>query len=164
MTNKMNIAAAFVVLVLLTSSGVSQPHDSKLGDDYARAALRAVIYTNQNGISAERIAILLDEADVEASTPAEEASLKELNRVLALWMNRPLYDRQPCYLALKANLKARNGATPEACRKNCRLQSSDSLTLDCRFPVCDSSRIAAYPPTQPCELKEYPCVCSELSP
>jgi hypothetical protein len=115
MINKMNIAAAFVVLVLL-SSVASQTHDTRLGDDYARAALRAVIYTNQNGISAERISILLDEADVEANTPAEEASLKELNRILAVWINRPLYDRQPCYLALKANLKARNGATPEACK------------------------------------------------
>jgi hypothetical protein len=28
----------------------------------------------------QRISLLLDEADVEASTPAEEASPKELNR------------------------------------------------------------------------------------
>jgi hypothetical protein len=58
----------------------------------------------------------LDEADVEASTPAEEASFKELNRILGIWIRRPIQDNQACYQALKANLKARNGATPEACR------------------------------------------------
>ncbi len=116
MINKMNIAVALAILVLLTSSVLSQTHGSSLGDHYARAALPTIIYTNQTGISAEHISILLDQADVEASTPAEEASLMELNRILSVWISRPSYDRQPCYLAFKANLKARNGATPEACK------------------------------------------------
>lgn len=114
MINKMSTGIALVVV--LADSTLSQNNSTKIGDDYARAVLRAIIYTNESGITPQRISILLDEADVEASTPAEEASLKEVNRILGVWINRPLYDRQPCYQALKANLKARNGATPEVCR------------------------------------------------
>jgi hypothetical protein len=113
-TNKIYIGMA--LMVLLTSTVLSQSSDSRIGDDYARAALRAIIYTNQSGITALRISVLVDEADVEASTPAEEASLKELNRILGIWISRPSYDHQACYVALKTNLKARNGATPEVCR------------------------------------------------
>ena len=87
-----------------------------MGDDSARATLRAILYTTQSGITAQRISILLDEADVEASTPTEETSLKEVNRILGNWISRPSVDHQNCYQALKANLKARNGGTPEACR------------------------------------------------
>ena len=112
--NKINIGIALIVL--LTSPVLSQSNYSRIGDDYARAALRAIIYTNQSGITAQRISILVDEADVEASTPAEEASLKEINRILGIWITRPSYDHQVCYQALKMNLKARNGATPEACK------------------------------------------------
>jgi len=114
--NKMKIGMALLAPVLLTSSVLPQTKDNRIGDDYARAALRALIYTNESGITAERVSFLVDEADVEASTPAEEASLKELNRILGVWISRPIYDRKPCYLALKTNLKARNGATPEACK------------------------------------------------
>lgn len=114
MINKMNIGMALIVL--LTSPVLSQSNYSRIGDDYARAALRAIIYRNQSGVTAQRISILVDEADVEASTPAEEASLKELNRILGIWMSRPSVDHQACYQALKMNLKARNGATPEACK------------------------------------------------
>lgn len=103
-------------IVLLTTSALSQSNNTRIGDDYARAALRAIIYTYQTGITAQRISILLDEADVEATTPAEEASLKEVNRILGNWFSRPSMDHQACYQALKANLKARNGATPEACK------------------------------------------------
>ncbi len=73
------------------------------------------IYT-QTGITVQDISVLVAEADVEASTPAEEASLKEVSRILRLWLSSPIADHQACYLALKANLKARNGATPEACK------------------------------------------------
>ncbi len=114
MIHKTSIGLALIVL--LTTCALAQSHDSRIGDDYARAALRAIIYTNQSGITAEHISILVDEADVEASTPAEEASLKEINRILGIWISRPISDHQVCYLALKANLKARNGATPEACK------------------------------------------------
>lgn len=114
MIKKMNMG--MTLIVLLSASALSQSHDSRIGDDYARAALRAVIYTAQSGITAQRISILLDEADVEASTPAEEASLKEINRILGDWIGRPSADRQACYLALKSYLTARNGATPEACK------------------------------------------------
>jgi hypothetical protein len=111
-----NIYIGIAVIVLLSTSALSQSNNSRIGDDYARAALRAVIYTYQSGMTAQRISILLDEADVEASTPAEEASLKELNRILGIWFSRPSMDHQACFQALKMNLKARNGATPEACK------------------------------------------------
>ena len=75
-----------------------------------------MIYTNESGITPERLSFLVDEADVEASTPAEEASLKELNRILGVWIRRPVQDNQSCYQALKINLKARNGAILEVCR------------------------------------------------
>jgi len=110
----MNVCMALIVL--LTAPALSQSKDTRIGDDYAKAALRAVIYTNESGITSERASFLLDEADVEASTPAEEASLKEINRILDLWIRRPTQDNQVCYQALKINLKARNGATPEVCK------------------------------------------------
>ena len=75
-----------------------------------------VFCATPSGITAQLISILLDEADVEGSTPTEEASLKEVNRILGNWISRPGVDHQNCYQALKTNLKARNGATPEACR------------------------------------------------
>lgn len=111
---KMYIATAWIVL--LTAAALCQNKESRIGDDYAKAALRAVIYTNESGITPERLSFLVDEADVEASTPAEEASLKELNRILGVWIRRPAQDNQSCYQALKINLKARNGAIPEVCR------------------------------------------------
>lgn len=114
MINKMNIGMALIVL--LTSAAQFQNKDARIGDDYAKAALRTVIYTYDSGISPEPVAVLMDEADVEASTPAEEASLRELNRILGLWARRPIQDNQACYQALKANLKARSGATPEVCK------------------------------------------------
>ena len=110
------ISIGIALIVVLTASALSKNNSSRIGDDYARAALRAIIYTNQSGITAQRISILVDEADVEASTPAEKASLKEINRILGVWISRPSNDHQPCYQVLKANLKARNGVTPEACR------------------------------------------------
>lgn len=116
MIHKISIGVALMLTVFLTSSVLAQSNHSRIGDDYARAALRAIIYTNQSGITAQRISILVDEADVEASTPAEEASLKEINRILGNWIRTPSYDHQVCYQALKMNLKARNGATPEACK------------------------------------------------
>jgi hypothetical protein len=114
MINKMSSGLA--LMVVLSTSALCQSKDSRIGDDYAKAALRAVIYTNESGITPERVSILVDEADVEASTPAEEASLRELNRILGIWIRRPIQDNQACYQALKSNLKARNGAVPEVCK------------------------------------------------
>jgi len=111
------ISMGTALIALLSTSLLSQSKDTTIGDDYAKAALRAVIYTNESGVTAERLSFLVDEADVEATTPAEEASFKELNRIVGIWVRRPINDNnQACYQALKANLKARNGATPEACR------------------------------------------------
>jgi hypothetical protein len=112
--SKLSIGGALVAV--LTSLAIAQGRDNRIGDDYARAALRAAIYMNETGVTAERVSFLLDEADVEASSPAEEASLRELNRILGVWMRQPLQDHRVCYMALKSNLKARSGATPEACK------------------------------------------------
>lgn len=109
-------AIILMLIVALSLPLCSQSNYGRIGDDYARAALRVIIYINETGITMERISFLLDEADVEASTAAEEASLKEVNRIMGNWINHPSVDRQACYHALKANLKARNGATPEACK------------------------------------------------
>jgi hypothetical protein len=106
-----------IVVLCLSAFVLSQNHEnSRIGNDYAKAALRAIIYTSETGVSSRHISELLDEADVEASTPAEEASLKEINRILGNWLRIPSMDYRNCYLALKSNLKARNGATPEACK------------------------------------------------
>ena len=113
MINKINICTALIVI--LTASALSQSKDTRIGDCYAKAALRAVIFTN-GGVTQERVSFLFDEADVEASTPAEEANLKELSRILRLWISRTSNDNQVCYQALKINLKARNGAIPEVCK------------------------------------------------
>jgi len=111
--NKINIC--MTLIVILTASALSQSKDTRIGDCYAKAALRAVIFTNE-GVTQERVSFLFDEADVEASTPAEEANLKELSRILRLWISRTSNDNQVCYQALKINLKARNGAIPEVCK------------------------------------------------
>jgi hypothetical protein len=90
---KMKLGMALILS--LASTGFSQSSNASLGDDYARAALRAVIFTNQTGITVQRISVLLDEADVEASTPAEEASLKEINHILGIWIRQPSTDTRP---------------------------------------------------------------------
>ncbi|MBI3476491.1 MAG: hypothetical protein HY010_12230 [Acidobacteria bacterium] len=116
MISKMKLGVTVIAIFILSASALAQSRSSRIGDDYARAALRAIIYTAQSGITVQRISAFLNEADVEASTPAEEASLKELNRILGEWIRHPSVDRQNCFLALKVNLKARNGDTPEACK------------------------------------------------
>jgi hypothetical protein len=114
MIHKATIA---VTLMMLLGTALASPNnDTRIGDDYARAALRAVLYAKLGGQDAERMSFLLMEADVEASTPAEEASLKEINRLVGVWFKSPISDNQACYLALKANLKARSSVTPEACK------------------------------------------------
>jgi hypothetical protein len=50
------------LIVLFTSSALAQSNTSRIGDDYARAALRVIIYTTQSGVTAQRISVLLDEA------------------------------------------------------------------------------------------------------
>lgn len=107
----------FVVTLttFLASMALGQPNRTMIGDDYARTAMRALIYMNEIGVSQERTRLLMVEADIEASTPSEEASFRELTRIINNWLGTSR-DRTACYLALKANLKARNGATPEACK------------------------------------------------
>jgi len=119
MIRKTAILLALMILLaglLLAQSNNSRNPDNRIGDDYAKAALRALIVGNQGGVDAAYLSSLLVEADVEASTPAEEMSLKDVNRILGQWFRSPAMDHQACYVALKANLKARNGSTPEACK------------------------------------------------
>ena len=107
---------ALTLVMLLGTAAASQNNDTRIGDDYARAALRAVIYTKEGAVDAQFLSSLLVEADVAASTAAEEASLKEIKRIVGVWFNSAITDHQVCYLALKANLKARSSVTPEACK------------------------------------------------
>jgi hypothetical protein len=107
---------ALTLMLLLGTAAASQNNDTRIGDDYARAALRAVIYTKEGAVDAQFISSLLVEADVAASTAAEEASLKEVKRIVGVWFNSTIADHQACYLALKASLKARSSVTPEPCK------------------------------------------------
>ncbi len=80
MINKMNVCTALIVI--LAASALCQSKDCGLGIA-TLGGPRAVIFTNE-GVTQERVSFLFDEADVEASTPAEEANLKELSRILRL--------------------------------------------------------------------------------
>ena len=74
MINKMNVCMALIVL--RTASALSQSKDSRIGDDYAKAALRAVIYTNESGISPERLSFLLDEPTWKQALPRKRPILR----------------------------------------------------------------------------------------
>jgi hypothetical protein len=107
------------LLLLCALSSQAQSTDVHVGDDYARAALRAVIAGWRgiplHGPSLDRLVYLLDEADIEARTPAEENSVAELNRITTHWGSDIAHDHV-CYLALKKALRNRDGATPDECK------------------------------------------------
>jgi hypothetical protein len=110
-------AAGLALLLLLSLTVSSQSNNTRLGDNYARAARRAMIYAGDGNVGVEQMAMAIDEADVEASTPAEEASLREISRIVRVWKGKVISSEdRACYLVLKANLNARSGATPEQCR------------------------------------------------
>src|ERR1700730_12500967 len=104
-------------LLLTTATAMAQGNDTRIGDDYARAALRVVIYTRTIDRTVDRVAALTDEADVQSSTPAEETSFKTISHILYNWLQSAgaTQSGTACYVALKANLKARSGVTPDAC-------------------------------------------------
>jgi len=106
-----------LAVMLLTLTAAAQSNDTKLGDDYAKAALRALLAERDRlpSESVDRVVFLIDEADVEASTPAEEASFSELNRILGTWKDRT--KRNMCFTVLKSALKKRDGTTPQMCSK-----------------------------------------------
>jgi len=77
--NKMNVCMALIVL--LSASALSQSKDSRIGDDYAKAALRAVIYTNESGITPERASFFCFQ---QLSCPHCSPSAKKTSRENAL--------------------------------------------------------------------------------
>ena len=93
----------------------------RVSDDYAIAALRAVIHAQTFGTSSENSVKQLefiDEADAQATTEYEQQSFEHIKDVLTgRWsVNHSGTQVQTCYAALKAALKKRDGATPESCK------------------------------------------------
>lgn len=94
---------------------------ARLRDDYAIAALRAVVHAQTFGTASEfdlaKEWELIDEADVQATTDTELASLDTIKNVLVGgWKtNHSASQVQSCYAALKTALRRRDGTTPKAC-------------------------------------------------
>jgi hypothetical protein len=113
---KTAIILAALALRAINLDAQNQP-DTHVGDDYAKAALRAVIAMDRFSVDVDEIVRLDNEADAQASTPAEEASLYTLIRLRPLTVNAANGDKaqQDCFAALKRALKARSGALPAGC-------------------------------------------------
>jgi FlaG/FlaF family flagellin (archaellin) len=108
-----------VLAVLLPTVAVAERQH--LSDDYAMAALRAVVHAQTFGTASEispKQWEFIDEADVQAITEAELQSLERIKTVISgPWnVNHSAAQVQACYGALKTALKKRDGATPEACK------------------------------------------------
>ncbi len=112
-------ATLIVLAALLPTLVAAQP--MRVGDDYALAALRAVVHAQTFGTASE-ISVkqweFIDEADVQAITEAELQSLDRIKTVISgPWnVNHSAAQVQACYGALKTALKKRDGATPEVCK------------------------------------------------
>jgi len=109
-----------IALAVLFSMGTGE-QNARVGDDYAIAALRAVIHAQTFGITSDnspREWEFVNEADVQANTEAEQKSLEQIERVLfSGWtVNHSGSQVQACYAALKTTLKKREGTTPEVCK------------------------------------------------
>ncbi len=110
----------FLSLALFPTLSFAQT--ARVSDDYAVAALRAVVYAQTFNTGSEFSAVkaweLINEADVQARTEAEERSLTVLQTVLVgNWKaNHSITQVQNCYAGLKTALKKRDGAVPESCK------------------------------------------------
>jgi FlaG/FlaF family flagellin (archaellin) len=114
------LKALLIVLAALIPS-LAAGQSVRVSDDYAIAALRAVIHAQTFGTLSENSAKeweFIDEADVQATTEAEQQSLEHIKKVLlGGWsVNHSGTQLQACYAALKTALKKRDGATPESCK------------------------------------------------
>ena len=108
-----------LLAALLPSLAVGQ--STRVSDDYAIAALRAVVHAQTFGpLEADSLKELefLNEADVQATTEVEQRSFETIARVLVGgWrVNHSGMQVQTCYAALKTALKRRDGTTPESCK------------------------------------------------
>jgi FlaG/FlaF family flagellin (archaellin) len=111
------------ILIVLTTllPAVAGAQTVRLSDDYAIAALRAVVHAQTFGIALENSAKaweFINEADVQATTEAEQQSFERVKTVLVgPWgVNHSGTQVQACYAALKTALKKRDGTTPEVCK------------------------------------------------
>jgi len=111
------------ILILLAAllPTLAAAQSTRVSDDYAIAALRAVVHAQTFGpleADSPKLLEFLNEADVQATTDVEERSLETIERVLVGgWrVNHSGMQVQTCYAALKTALKRRDGATPEPCK------------------------------------------------
>jgi len=111
------------ILILLAAllPTLAAAQNTRVSDDYAIAALRAVVHAQKFGpleADSPKELEFLDEADVQATTDVEQRSFETIERVLVGgWrVNHSGMQVQACYAALKAALKRRDGATPESCK------------------------------------------------
>jgi hypothetical protein len=111
------------ILIVLAVSlpTVAAAQTMRVSDDYALAALRAVVHAQTFGPASETSAKqweFIDEADVYAITEAELQSLERIKMaIFGSWsVNHSGAQVQACYAALKTALKKRDGTTPEACK------------------------------------------------
>jgi hypothetical protein len=93
-----------------------------LSDEYAIAALRAVVHAQTFGAGSDAESAkeleLVNEADVQATSEMEQQSFETIkNVVLGGWRSAHSEAQvQACYAALKAALKKRDGVTPAKCK------------------------------------------------
>jgi len=111
------------ILILLAAllPTLAAAQNTRVSDDYAIAALRAVVHAQKFGpleADSPKELEFLDEADVQATTDAEQRSFETIEKVLVGgWrVNHSGMQVQACYAALKTALKRRDGATPESCK------------------------------------------------
>jgi hypothetical protein len=135
----------YALLLAVTAVSV-RAQDTKLGDAYGVAAVRAVIQFESDWDKAGQ---LLIELEAQISSPAEQASYDNILAVLKTvqtgqrrvndaydycsqpnTMNTCKWDAwkaanaayaasiQPCFTALKTNLKRRDGTVPQECKRD----------------------------------------------
>ena len=79
------LRTGLIALAVFFSIGAASEQSARLSDDYAIAALRAVVHAQTFGILTENSAKereLFNEADVQANTEAELKSLEQIERIL----------------------------------------------------------------------------------
>lgn len=108
MKKQLILAAA---LLTAGQSVMGQPGtNSRISDDYAKAALRILFYVQSTRYTIDGHAALVDEADVQATTQTENDNLALIRKL------EELQASPDCYKALRLSLKARDGEIPASCK------------------------------------------------
>ena len=118
--------AAIAVTLALAGSAFSQTKSAKIGDAYGVAAMRYVIAVSNSKPDAIK-APLLDELQAQISSSAEQANYDGISSLDDVFYHNapPMLsddDRHvrsvlyhSCLVAVKANLKRRDGIIPQEC-------------------------------------------------